>query len=143
MLHLAAPTRSRLTVRRLPAFTGRVGLCVPLFWRAGIDVGREPKWRGGLMTRPKTDVVIGLRIAHELLADLDAEADRRRMTRSDWLKDTIEHRLAIMWSLRANWYQLRTLDLGAPRLHGATGSDAEQQEAGPGPIRGTVGGARP
>lgn len=72
------------------------------------------------MARPKTDLVIGLRISNELLTDLDAEAERRGVSRSDWLKETIENRLKFMWGLRADWYQLRTLDPESPRLHGAT-----------------------
>jgi len=72
------------------------------------------------MGRPKTDVVIGLRIASELLADLDAEAQRRGVSRSDWIKETIENRLKFMWGLRADWYQLRTLDPEHPRLQSST-----------------------
>lgn len=72
------------------------------------------------MPRPKTDVTIGLRIPSELQADIDAEAARRGMSRSDWLKESIEFRLSFMWGVRADWYQLRTVDPGTPRLHGAT-----------------------
>ena len=72
------------------------------------------------MPRPKTDLVIGLRISRELLTDLDAEAERRGMTRSDWIKETIENRMKFMWGLRADWFDLRTLDPAAPRLHGST-----------------------
>lgn len=73
------------------------------------------------MVRPKTDVVIGLRISNELLSDLDAEAERRGISRSDWLKESIEFRLKFMWGIRADWYQLRTVDPADPRLHGSTG----------------------
>lgn len=76
------------------------------------------------MARPKTDLVIGLRIPNELLADLDAEAVRRGMSRSEWLKETIENRLKFQWGIRADWYQLRTIDPDSPRLHGATNSAA-------------------
>ena len=72
------------------------------------------------MARPKTDVVIGLRISNELLADLDAEAERRGISRSDWLKESIEFRLRFMWGVRADWYQLRTIDPASPRLYGST-----------------------
>ena len=72
------------------------------------------------MARPKTDVTIGLRIPSELQADIDAEAARRGMSRSDWLKETIEFRLSFMWGVRADWYQLRTIDPASPRLHGST-----------------------
>ena len=72
------------------------------------------------MARPKTDLAIGLRISNELLSDLDAEATRRGMSRSDWLKETVESRLKFMWGVRADWYQLRTIDPESPRLHGST-----------------------
>lgn len=79
------------------------------------------------MARPKTDLVIGLRISNELLADLDGEATRRGISRSDWLKETIESRLKFMWGIRADWYTLRGMDPEAPRLHGATIPDAVKQ----------------
>ena len=79
------------------------------------------------MPRPKTDLVIGLRISRELLTDLDAEAERRGMTRSDWIKETIENRMKFMWGLRADWFDLRTLDPVAPRLHCSTDSQRVEQ----------------
>ena len=79
------------------------------------------------MARPKTDLVIGLRISNELLTDVDAEVSRRGVSRSDWIKETIENRLKFMWGIRADWYQLRTTDPAAPRLQGSTSAAIVKQ----------------
>jgi hypothetical protein len=72
------------------------------------------------MERPKTGPPIGIRTPEELVIDVDAAAQRAGQSRSEWVLDTIERRLATEWASRADWYMLRGIDPCSPRLHGST-----------------------